>query len=573
MLTQLAIHRIGVIDEAVLDFGPGFTALTGETGAGKTMVITGLGLLMGARLDSRRAGLSSMVEGRVDAQSSRTLTQALDELGAEGEDGEVLIVRRVTKDGRSRAHIGGVPVPVSTLAELVGNDITIHGQSDQLRLKDADQQRDALDSVLEHDAHSTATQHAQTYKARERLLEEQRTLQQQLDGRDSRKAELTSILERIDAADTFEGEDDSLKQEIEQLSTSAEELDALDATLMALVGDEQGSVLAALDSAAAAVGRMPSTPDTADEDLVNRVLALREEVSEIAREISLRRDDSLASPGRLEEAQERLHELTTLVRDLGPKLDGASNVTELLARSRKAVETLDALEGGAQRLEQLNREISEHTAALEASAELLTNARVAAATRLAAAIEKELAGLEMPGARVRIEVTPAAMSAHGTDAVQFEMQPHPGAKFMPVSTGASGGELSRVMLALEVSIARLGTLAHGGTYPVFIFDEIDAGIGGRAARAVGQRLAELATSAQVVVVTHLPQVAAYAQTHLHIEKNTDDGETRSRVRPLTGDARVKELARMLAGDDTSDTALEHARELLDATLGMKAKRA
>lgn len=563
MLTQLAIHRIGVIDEAVLDFGPGFTALTGETGAGKTMVVTGLSLLMGRRLDSRRAGVSSMVEGRVRADGSARLSEKLDDLGAESDDGEVLIVRRVTKDGRSRAHVGGVPVPVSTLASVVGSDITIHGQSDQLRLKDPDQQREALDNVLSDDTRAIAESHASLFNERSSAAREARSLEAQLQDRDSRRASLTALLEQIEQAHTYEGEDDALRKEIEELTRAAEEQEALDTTLMALVGDERASLLAAADVAVDAIGKLPGADAEATTDLVTRIHAVRDDVSGIARDISARRDDAIASPGRLEEAQERLHELSTLIRDFGPHVGGAATVTELLAQSQKALAALEALDNGAQRLEDLTARIKECDRELSETSTALTRARSLAAEDLASTIDTELTGLEMPGAHVRISVTEAPMQVHGADAVLFELQPHPGAEFMPLSTGASGGELSRVMLALEVAIARLGALTAGGVHPVFIFDEIDAGIGGRAARAVGERLAELARTAQVIVVTHLPQVAAFAETHLQIVKSVSEcGETRSTVQPLTGEERVKELARMLAGDDDSATALEHARELL-----------
>lgn len=563
MLTQLAIHRIGVIDEAVLDFGPGFTSLTGETGAGKTMVVTGLSLLMGRRLDSRRAGVSSMVEGRVRADGSVRLSEKIDDLGAESDDGEVLIVRRVTKDGRSRAHVGGVPVPVSTLANVVGSDITIHGQSDQLRLKDPDQQREALDNVLSDETRAIAESYASLFNERSSAAREARSLEAQLQDRDSRRASLTALLEQIEQANTYEGEDDALRKEIEELTRAAEEQEALDTTLMALVGDERASLLAAADVAVDAIGKLPGAETEATADLVTRIHAVRDDVSGIARDISARRDDAIASPGRLEEAQERLHELSTLIRDVGPHVGGAATVTELLAQSQKALAALEALDDGAQRLEDLTARIKECDRELSETSTALTRARTLAAEDLASTIDTELTGLEMPGAHVRISVTEAPMQVHGADAVLFELQPHPGADFMPLSTGASGGELSRVMLALEVAIARLGALTAGGVHPVFIFDEIDAGIGGRAARAVGERLAELAQTAQVIVVTHLPQVAAFAETHLQIVKSVSDrGETRSTVQPLTGEERVKELARMLAGDDDSATALEHARELL-----------
>ena len=568
MLRSLSIRRIGVIDDASIDFGPGFTALTGETGAGKTMVITGLGLLMGRRLDSRRAGVSSTVSGRVGLEKGAPVLARLDELGAEVEDDEVLVVRRVTKEGRSRAHIGGAPVPVGTLGEVMGAEITIHGQSDQLRLREPAAQLAALDSILGEEGRRLLAQHRALFTESVSLEKNVQRLSTALRDRERREVELNEILQAIEAANTFEGEDDALREEIARLSDAADTLAALEGALMHLAGDETSSVLTHADAAAASLGSAPGTPE-----ILNRLLALREDASEIAREISLVRDGWEASPGRLEEAQERLHELSVLVRDLGPRLGGAQSVSALLHHSREALEALHELEDGAKQLEEYERRRRELESELTEVASALSAQRREAATRLAGEIESELAELEMPGAALRIDVEPAARTASGSDQVTFTMQPHPGAEFMPVATGASGGELSRVMLALEVAIASLAEASRGGVHPVFVFDEIDAGIGGRAARAVGERLARLAESAQVIVVTHLPQVASWAGCHVRIVKETrvEDGEERtlSRIEPLEGEARVRELARMLAGDAESDAALEHAAELLATSTGVR----
>ena len=566
MLRSLSIRRIGVIDDASIEFGPGFTALTGETGAGKTMVITGLGLLMGRRLDSRRAGVSSTVSGRVGLEPGTPVLNRLDELGAEVEDDEVLVVRRVTKEGRSRAHVGGVPVPVGTLGEVVGGEITIHGQSDQLRLRDSAAQLEALDSVLGKEGRRLLARHRSLYGEFMSLEREARELSAALSDRERREKELNDILQAIEEANTFEGEDDALREEIERLSDAADSLAALEGALMHLAGDETSSVLTHADAAVASLGSAP-----ANSKVLDRLASLRDDASDIAREISLVRDGLDASPGRLEKAQERLHELTALVRDVGPRLGGAESVGALLQHSRDALDALRELEDGAKRLEECEESKAELESALVRVAESLSEERRSAAARLASEIEGELAGLEMPGAALRIEVESAPRTASGTDQVTLTMQPHPGADFMPVATGASGGELSRVMLALEVAIASLAEASLGGAPPVFVFDEIDAGIGGRAARAVGERLARLAETAQVIVVTHLPQVASWASCHVRIvkETHTEGGEERtiSRIEPLEGAARVRELARMLAGDADSDAALEHAAELLASSTG------
>src|SRR5699024_6201231 len=289
--------------------------------------------------------------------------------------------------------------------------------------------------------------------------------------------------------------------------------------------------------------------------LVERLDSVRLELSDLAAEISRYAEDIDASPGRIQEANERLHELTVLVRDLGAMLPGADgpaeDVTTLLATSRTAAIDLDRFEGA----EQEREETASRLAELE---EELSAARTAAASALSAAVQEELRHLEMPDADIRVDVTAQAHRSHGRDAVAILLAPHPGARHLPVAQAASGGELSRVMLALEVALS--SSRQDRSAAPVFVFDEIDAGIGGRAALAVGQRLARLARHAQVIVVTHLPQVAAHAGTHLQIIKSSRDGATSSTVETLDRSARIRELARMLAGDDASDVALAHAEE-------------
>ncbi len=563
MLSTLRIRHIGVIDDALLEFGPGFTALTGETGAGKTMVVTGLSLLLGGRLDSRRAGAASTVDGTLLLEGHGALAAELDELGAEEDDGEVLIVRRTTRDGRSRAQIGGVPVPIGTLARLVGSAVTVHGQSDQQRLRDPDAQREALDAYAGVPVADLVEGHRELWSAREALRREQRQLAELLEERDRRADALTSALERLEALDTRPGEDDDLRAELDRLAHAVDLRADAERGSLALVGDDAPSAASLVDVAADAV-HAASRTDPELRPLAERLDAARLDLSDIAADLGRYADGIDASPGRLDAANERLHELTVAVRDLGPVLGAGDDVADLLEASRTAAADLDRFEGAQDRLETVEHELAELEPRLEQVAGELTSARTAAADRLADAVQRELGHLEMPGASLRVEVAPAAPRVHGRDGVRILLAPHPGAEHMPVATAASGGELSRVMLALEVALAssRDDELAA----PVFVFDEIDAGIGGRAALAVGQRLARLARHAQVIVVTHLPQVAAHASTHLRIVKQADDGTTSSTVEALDRAGRVRELARMLAGDDASEVARAHAEELLaDAT--------
>lgn len=568
MLSTLRIRHIGVIDDALLEFGPGFTALTGETGAGKTMIVTGLSLLLGERLDSRRAGAASTVDGTLRLEGHRALAEALDELGAEEDDGEVLVVRRTTRDGRSRAQIGGVPVPIGTLSRLVGSAVTVHGQSDQQRLRDPDTQRQALDDFAGAPAQVLLARHRGAWVRREEQRAAQRRLTALLGERERRGEALAHALDLLERLDAHAGEDEELRAELERLAHAVDLRHDTEQASIALVGDDAPSATSLLDLAAQSVQAAAAT-DRDLAPLAERLGAARIELSDVAAELGSYAAGIDASPGRLDEANERLHELTIAARDLAPVLGGGTDIGSVLEASRHAAADLDRFEGAEEELAALETEISAVDAELDDLAAELTAVRTAAAGRLAAAVVEELRHLEMPGASLTVAVTPATARDHGRDAVAILLAPHPGADHLPVAIAASGGELSRVMLALEVALAssRDDELAA----PVFVFDEIDAGIGGRAALAVGQRLARLAHHAQVIVVTHLPQVAAHASTHLRIVKHAGDDATISTVETLDDAGRVTELARMLAGDDASEVARTHAAELLaDASAGSAA---
>ena len=564
MLSTLRIRRIGVIDDATLEFGPGFTALTGETGAGKTMIVTGLTMLLGGRLDRGRTSESSTVDGTLALTGHDELAEALDELGAEEDDGEVLVVRRITRDGRSRAQIGGVPVPIGTLARLVGTAVTVHGQSDQLRLRDPDAQREALDRFAGEAITPSLTRHRAAWRQRTDLDRRLTELDELLEERERRGTALREALERLESSDPQPGEDKALKALLERLGNAAELRSAASEAALALVGDDGPAAGSLVDIAAEITTRAART-DAALAPLSERLDAARIELSDLAGELSRYADSIDASPGRLDEANGRLAELTSLVRDLGPLLPGpdgrADDVTALLEASRDAATDLDRYDGAEHERAETASALEQVETELETVAADLTAARRDAAQRLSAAVQEELGHLEMPDAAIRVDVTEHAPRSHGRDAVAILLAPHPGAQHRPVAQAASGGELSRVMLALEVALS--ASRSDRTAAPVFVFDEIDAGIGGRAALAVGQRLARLARHAQVIVVTHLPQVAAHAGAHLQIVKSSSGGATSSTVEILERDERIRELARMLAGDDLSDVALAHAEQLLD----------
>jgi DNA repair protein RecN (Recombination protein N) len=559
MLSTLRIAHIGVIDEALLEFGPGFTALTGETGAGKTMVVTGLTMLLGGRLDRGRAGTAGTVDGTLRLEGHDHLAEALDELGAELDGDEVLVVRRVTKDGRSRAQIGGVPVPIGTLAKLVGSAVTVHGQADQARLRDADQQREALDRFGGQDVAVPLAAHRDLWTRRQETTARIEELEHLLADRERRSTILRTALEAIEEVDPQPGEDQALRAQLERLNHAVDLRSATDQASSMLLADDGPSVAGLLDTALGLLGPASRT-DPSLQDTVGRLDALRLDLSEAAADLSRYADGIDASPGSVDQANERLHDLTVLVREVGASLGGAEDVDTVLERSRAAVAALDRLDGAEDEHTELTARLAQLDAELDEAASALTRARTVAAEELSTAVQDELVELEMPDARLRVDVGPTEAHAHGRDQIAILLAPHPGADQLPVATAASGGELSRVMLALEVA---LGARRRENTAaPVFVFDEIDAGIGGRAAVAVGQRLARLAEHAQVIVVTHLPQVAAHATTHLQIVKRSEGGETASTVQRLDHDGRVRELARMLAGD-TSELGRAHAAQLLD----------
>ena len=564
MLSTLRIRRIGVIDDATLEFGPGFTALTGETGAGKTMIVTGLTMLLGGRLDRGRTSEASTVDGTLALAGHEELTAALDELGAEEDDGEVLVVRRITRDGRSRAQIGGVPVPIGTLSRLVGTAVTVHGQSDQQRLRDPDAQREALDRFAATEIAPLLDRYRQAWRRRTELDGHLTELDELLAERDRRGMALREALERLERAEPQPGEDQALRTELERLGNADQLRTAASQASLALVGDEGPAAGPLVDVAAELTARAARTDPTV-APLGERLDAARIELSDLGGELSRYADSIDASPGRLDEAHERLAELTALVRDLGGLLPGpegpAGDVTELLDASRGAAIDLDRYDGAQQEREESAADLEQLETELESVAADLSAARRQAAQRLSAAVQAELVHLEMPDAEISVAVTEHSPRSHGRDAVAIRLAPHPGAQHRPVAQAASGGELSRVMLALEVALS--ASRDDRSAAPVFVFDEIDAGIGGRAALAVGQRLARLARHAQVIVVTHLPQVAAHAGTHLQIVKSSHDGATSSTVEVLEREERIRELARMLSGDDASDVALAHAEQLLD----------
>ena len=583
MLSEIRIESLGAIGSAVAEFGRGLTVLTGETGTGKTMVVTGLHLLGGARADATRVRSGAeraVVEGRftteeLDGQPAAEVAEILDSSGAvRDDDGSIIAARAVSRDGPSRAYLGGRSVPARSLSTFTTELLTLHGQNDQLRLMRPDEQRAALDRYADIGAKLDRYR-----KLRDEWLHARRDLAD----RAARARELAQeadqlkfALDEIAAVDPMPGEDDAIVADIRRLS----ELDALREAAQTAHASLSGSPDAGDAAASAAdwVGRAKSALEATDDGALNGLASQLGEaltlITDVSSELSSYLDELPSDASMLESKLGRQGQLRTLTRKY------AADIVGVLDWAQEARERLSQLDVSEEALAGLERRVDELASQVARAAADLTKERTKAAKGLAKSVTAELAGLAMGDAEFTVTVQPmparvddsapvilpSGMAAHagsaGADIVEFGFTAHRGAAILPVNKSASGGELSRLMLALEVVLA---ASAEGMT---MVFDEVDAGVGGRAAVQIGRRLARLARTHQVIVVTHLPQVAAYADVHLVVEAGGRNGT--SDVRRLDDDGRVVELARMLAGLGDSDSGRAHARELLSTAAGDRA---
>ncbi|KAB1977486.1 DNA repair protein RecN [Streptomyces triticiradicis] len=571
VLEEMRIRSLGVIDDAVVELSPGFTAVTGETGAGKTMVVTSLGLLLGGRADPalvRIGAKSAVVEGRISVPAGGTAVVRAEEAGAELDEGMLLISRTVSAEGRSRAHLGGRSVPVGVLAELADELVAVHGQTDQQGLLKLSRQRGALDRYAGDAVAVPLAKYAGAYRRLRAVSTELDEITTRARERAQEADMLRFGLDEIAAVEPRAGEDAELAAEAERLGHAEALASAATAAHAALAGnpeDPEGIDAATLVAGAHRALEAVRSHDSALATLSGRIGEINILLGDVAGELAGYADDLDADPLRLAAVEERRAALTQLTRKYGEDIDA------VIAWAEASAERLTELDGDDERIGELTAERDALRGELGGLAQALTDARTEAAERFAAAVTAELASLAMPHARVSFEIRqtddpegvevggrPVAYGPAGADEVELLLAPHPGAPPRPIAKGASGGELSRVMLAVEVVFA--------GTDPVptYLFDEVDAGVGGKAAVEIGRRLAKLARTAQVVVVTHLPQVAAFADRQLLVEKTNDGSVTRSGVKVLEGEERIRELSRMLAGQEDSETARAHAEELLAA---------
>jgi DNA repair protein RecN (Recombination protein N) len=575
MLEEIRIGSLGVIESSVLELGPGLTVITGETGAGKTMVVTALGLLLGGRADSgavRSGARSARIEGVVSAETLPDFLSAVEEAGGEADDERVVLARSISAEGRSRAFVGGAAVPVSTLAGVAEPLVAVHGQSDQHRLLALRAQRDALDRFagVEHQRRleDYRRRYAELLATEQELAEVTRSARER-----AREADLLRFgLGEIEAVRPQQGEDVELAAEEARLGFADTLRMAARQAREALSSEEGAPDALATTAAARTLLDGVREHDMEAAELADRLAELSYLLSDLAADVSSYASRLESDPARLAQVSERRAALAALTRKYGQTID------EVLDWSAEADTRLRDLDGTDEQIDELRtRRVRLRDEVGQAAATLSTD-RVEAARRLAAQVTEELTLLAMPHARLTVDVRqhelPAAESEHGgpvrvggrwlrvgssgVDEVELLLAANTGSEPRPLAKGASGGELSRVMLALEVALAETSPV------PIFVFDEVDAGVGGRAAIEVGRRLAQLAVDAQVLVVTHLPQVAAYADRHVVVEKETDGSVTTSGLTVLGDEERVRELSRMLAGVEESDSGLAHARELLEA---------
>ncbi len=562
MLEELTIRSLGVIDEATLELGPGFNAVTGETGAGKTMVVSALGLLLGARADagSVRTGADrARITGRVGIDATGSVANRALEAGADLDDDALILSRTVSSEGRSRASLGGAAVPVGTLAALASDLVVVHGQSDQHRLLRPSRQRETLDAFGGSEHAALLSRHRETF---DRLGAARAELGDIVQRRRERAQEADALrfgLAEVEAADPQPGEDTILAAEDERLGHVEGLHQAAQAARSALSGDDDG--LDARDAMSLVAFARKSLEAERDHDprlseLADGLASASYALADVAADLSAYAASVDADPARLTFVQQRRATLGGLTRKYGDTVD------DVLAWSGRAATRLMELQDDDTRLEELRAQEQELAERQTEEAAAITRSRSALGVELSRRVTAELTGLAMPHAAFSVGLAPLeAAQRDGADEIGFLFSAHAGGEARPLQRGASGGELSRVMLALEVCLV--------GTQPVptMVFDEVDAGVGGKAAVEIGRRLARLAAATQVIVVTHLPQVAAFADQHYVVVKSDDGRVTTSGVLALDEDGRRSELSRMLAGLEDSESALAHAEELLSLAAG------
>ena len=569
-LEEISIRNLGVIENAVVPFTKGLNVLTGETGAGKTMVLTALALILGGKSDQdliRRGSERLTASGifRLSKKSEPELKELLETHDPEIENNRLLFTRSVSSDGKARANLGGEAVPASVLANFGEALIEIHGQSTNLRLTKTVRQRELLDRYAGEKFAAELSRYRNCYQSYHELSKNIAELKVALKKRDQEIAELEELVENYAKIRPNSGELSNIENDISRLD-SIEDLRAGAAMADSVLNSESENVLISLALARRSLESIKGKDAQLDEireALVESILNL----SDVAADLSRYTENLDLDPNALANAQDRRAELNSLIKKFGKNSDKYQALEEIIVDAEKAKARISDLTGGEDRITELVKELEASFQVLQDSARTISGLRTASANKLSDLVTAEVRQLAMPHATFSLKINTydsaeiKNYSINGLDEIMMIFASHSGGELLPIAKAASGGELSRLMLALEVVIAESEPL---GTY---VFDEVDAGIGGKAAIEVGRRLSALSKNAQVIVVTHLAQVAAWADNHLVVIKSESGAITESSITKVAGAERESEIARMLSGQEESTIAKEHAKELLTIVRG------
>lgn len=563
-LEEISIKNLGIIESSTLELGRGLNVLTGETGAGKTMILTALNLVLGGKSDTSlvRAGSDRLIASATFV-IDKGLHHVLTEEGAVIEDGALVLTRSITSDGKSKATAGGVTVSISVLSNIGQSLIEVHGQAANAQIVKQVKQRELLDRYAGADLNVVLTDYQETYEIYLELKKRLKAMREASSKRDGEIAELEEFSAAWIKLKAVRGEAASTEDEINRLSSVEDLRIASDGSLSSLEAEESGA-LTALGSAKKFLDAAKGKDSKLDLILTSLSEAFYL-ADEAARDLASYASGLEADPSRLDQLQSRKAEIAAFVKRWGSSVDLDNELIQLSERAKSAKLAIADLLGGDERISELEAELASVKKLLVASAKSLSRVRAEFAEKLSREVTVEIQQLSMPHTSFHVEVQSidyeselkeSDFSNLGCDEVTMLIEAHPGATKVALGKGASGGEMSRIMLGLEVVIAK--------THPVgtYIFDEVDSGVGGKAAIEVGKRLHKLAEHSQVIVVTHLPQVAAWGDTHFVVKKTSDGSVTQSGVTKLSEPERVDEIARMLAGLEQSSSAKEHASELL-----------
>jgi DNA repair protein RecN (Recombination protein N) len=569
-LEEISIRSIGVIEHSTIEISPGLTVLTGETGAGKTMILTALNLILGGKSDSslvRKGSERLVASGSFSVPKS--LHSSFEENGLQIEDGQLILTRTVNADGKSKATSNAIAVPSSVLAAASENLVEVHAQAANLNMTKAAKQRDLLDRFGGKSLHEALASYQRELASYHDLKVRIAAMKKSIDSRD---AELTALREYATLMGKLKlerGELQEISTEISRLS-SVEDLRLASQSASSVIEEEESGSLTSLGIVRKSLDSVRAK-DPQIEELYQRVSEAFFLVDDAKGVLASYIANLEADPTRLDYLNSRKAEINALIKKYGGSNSPDDELVALIERFESSRNAIADLEGGDERLKELENELGGIKKKLVMSAKSLTSIRSESASRLSIEVTKEIQQLSMPHTSFHCQVNNADYNALkesdftplGCDEVSMLIQGHKDGPLVPLAKGASGGEMSRVMLALEVVLA--------ATHPVgtYVFDEVDAGVGGKAAIEVGRRLHALSKHAQVIVVTHLPQVAAWADSHFVVTKNSDGSVTESNVTKVVKEDRIEEIARMLAGMESSVSAREHATELLELPLSKR----